>query len=88
MNPVLSQMRIAITFCFPTLDAFKDPDQVKRIKNTLHKYKRIDMQVEENQRLRELINSCQASLDKYNKKSGTPIDEKLTLVETSGGFVS
>ena len=56
-----------------TLDAFKNPEQTKRIKNTLFKYKRIDKQVEENQRLRELINSCCASLDKYNKKAGKPV---------------
>jgi hypothetical protein len=56
-----------------TLEVFKKVDQTKRIKNTLFKYKRIDKQVEENQRLRELINSCCASLDTYNKKAGKEV---------------
>lgn len=56
-----------------TLEAFKNVDQTKRIKNTLFRYKRIDKQVEENQRLRELINSCCASLDTYNKQAGKEV---------------
>ena len=54
-------------------EAFKNVDQTKRIKNTLFRYKRIDKQVEENQRLRELINSCCASLDTYNKQAGKEV---------------
>ena len=61
---------------FNTLNNFQEGEQVKHINNILTEYKKIDKKVDENQRLRELIHTCQNSLDKYNKKDKKKKDGK------------
>lgn len=74
-NQLLRYHQIAV---FSNLHSLDNETDQTRTQTLLSDYKRIDKRVEENQRLRELIHTCQNAIDKYHKKSGNPQKSKIS----------